>query len=77
MWTYLPPVLMVALAICCNGLGGYDARNPKAKGVLLLVLPVVVSIAFFLIADIDSPRGGVIRVSPQNLASLLESLRAE
>jgi len=34
------------------------------------------SIAFFLIADIDSPRGGIIHVNPQNLVSLVESLRA-
>jgi hypothetical protein len=27
-----------------------------------------------LIADIDSPRGGVIRVAPQNLVSLAKSL---
>jgi hypothetical protein len=34
-----------------------------------------VSVAFFLIADIDSPRRGVILVNPQNLLSLAESLR--
>jgi hypothetical protein len=39
-------------------------------------LPLVVAIAFFLIADIDSPRSGVIRVVPQNLLSLSESLRS-
>jgi hypothetical protein len=43
---------------------------------LLLVLPVVISIAVFLIADIDSPRGGVIRVPPQNLIALSQSLAA-
>jgi hypothetical protein len=52
------------------------ARRAKAHELLLLVLPLVVSIAFSLIADIDSPRGGVIRVRPQNLVSLAESLRA-
>jgi hypothetical protein len=41
---------------------------------LMLVLPFIVSISFFLIADIDSPRGGVIRVQPQNLVSLSRSL---
>jgi hypothetical protein len=35
-----------------------------------------VSISFFLIADIDSPRGGVILVQPRNLVSLAQSLRA-
>jgi hypothetical protein len=40
------------------------------------VLPIVVSISFFLISDIDSPRGGTIRVNPQNLTSLSQSLHA-
>jgi hypothetical protein len=35
----------------------------------------VVSIAFLFIADIDSPRGGVIQVVPQNLLSLASRLR--
>ncbi|MGA7641837.1 MAG: hypothetical protein WBW56_06490, partial [Syntrophobacteraceae bacterium] len=64
------------IAICCNVLVGYCAQNVKAEGIMLLILPLLVAIAFFLIADIDSPRGGVIRVNPQNLASLVESLRA-
>jgi hypothetical protein len=78
-WNRIPPAawgLMLALAICCNLLVGYGLRGLKAKSLLLLVLPLVVSIAFLLIADIDSPRGGIIHVSPQNLLSLAESLRA-
>ncbi|MGD0887280.1 MAG: hypothetical protein ABSA46_20750 [Thermodesulfovibrionales bacterium] len=78
-WNRIPIAawaLMAAIAICCNVLVGYGARNVKAEGTLLLVLPLVLSIAFFLIADIDSPRGGAIHVNPQNLASLVESLRA-
>jgi hypothetical protein len=78
-WNRIPIaawVLMAAVAIFCNVLVGYGAQNVKAEGILLLILPLVVTIAFFLIADIDSPRGGVIRVNPQNLASLVESLRA-
>jgi hypothetical protein len=31
----------------------------------------------FLIADIDSSRGGVIRIQPQNLYALAESLKAQ
>jgi len=50
------------------------ARKAEAESMLLLGLPVLVSVAFLLIADIDSPRGGVIRVSPQNLDSLAQSL---
>jgi hypothetical protein len=35
----------------------------------------VVSVSFFLIADVDSPRAGVIRVHPDNLQSLAQGLR--
>ena len=67
--------LMFAIAICCSLLIGYGARH---RGVLLYtVLPFLVSIAFFLIADIDSPRRGVIRVAPQNLISLAQSLHSQ
>jgi hypothetical protein len=79
-WNRIPIAawsLMVAIAIFSNLLIGYGARRARAHELLLLVLPLVVSIAFFLIADIDSPRGGVIRVHPQNLVSLAQSLRAK
>ena len=38
------------------------------------VLPLIVSFAFLLIADIDAPRHGLIEVRPQNLESLANSL---
>jgi len=34
-----------------------------------------VAFSFFLIADLDSPRGGVIRVLPQNLIALSQSIK--
>jgi hypothetical protein len=77
-WNRIPIAgwfLMAAIAICCNVMIGYGARHIGVKGILLLVLPLILSISFFLIADIDSPRGGLIRVNPQNLTSLVESLR--
>jgi hypothetical protein len=43
----------------------------------MVVLPLVLSISFLLIADIDSPRRGVIRVHPQNLISLVQGLRTQ
>ena len=67
--------LLVAIAICANILMGYNVRNPRST-IMLLVLPLIVSISFFLIADIDSPRGGIIRVKPNNLMSLAESFQA-
>jgi hypothetical protein len=64
--------LMAAIAFLCNLLIGYNAHSRAAF--LNLVLPFVVSISFFLIADIDSPRLGIIRVVPQNLERLAQSL---
>jgi hypothetical protein len=66
--------LMAAIAICSNLLIGYGVRTAERKATLLLVLPLVVSISFFLISDIDSPRGGIIHVPPLNLTSLSRSL---
>jgi hypothetical protein len=65
---------MAAIGVCCNLLIGYGSRRIEARPILFVVTPLVVSISFFLIADIDSPRGGVIRVAPQNLVSLAKSL---
>ena len=42
------------------------------KWIRLVVMPLVVAVSFMLVADIDSPRGGVIRVKPLNLVSLQE-----
>ena len=78
-WNRIPIAawgMMLAIGIGCNLLIGYSARNFRMTSLLSLVLPLVVAIAFFLIADIDSPRRGVIRVMPQNMISLQESLRA-
>jgi hypothetical protein len=67
--------LMLALAIFCCALIGYRTQR---KGMhLLAILPVILSISFFLIADIDNPRLGIIRVSPQNLISLSQSLPSQ
>ena len=64
--------LMIVLAICCNFLIGYRAHRRDWR--VFVVLPITISIAFFLLADIDSMRAGVIRVAPQNLIILQQSL---
>jgi hypothetical protein len=56
-----------------NFLLGY--RERRTAFLVLLVVPVIVSIWFFLIADIDSPHGGVIRVTPRNLLPTSELLQ--
>jgi hypothetical protein len=73
-WNRIPLAawtLMAAVAVCCNLLLGFHAR--KSGFLLFLISPLIIAIAFFLIADIDSPRGGVIRVMPHNLTSVAQT----
>jgi len=70
-------VLMASIAVCSNILVGFGARHFGYEAAFLLILPLALSISFFLIADIESPRGGLIRVNPENLISLADSLRAQ
>jgi len=77
-WNRIPLgawALMTILAISCSLLIGF-ATHRRGAG-LFTVMPFLVSIAFFMIADIDSPRQGVIRVAPQNLISLSQSLHGQ
>jgi hypothetical protein len=79
-WNRIPALawsLMVVIAILCNVMIGYSARSPEAEPILPLILPLIISISFFLIADIESPRRGLIRVNPQNLLSLSQSLHPQ
>jgi hypothetical protein len=66
--------MMFVIAIFANVMFGYGARRARPGIIHLVVLPLVLSIAFLLIADIDSPRNGVIRVTPENLIGLAQSL---
>ena len=78
-WWYRIPTgawaLMVVIAIGCNVLVGFGSRGVRAERKLLFILPLLIAIAFMLIADIDTPRHGMIRINPQNLTSLANSLR--
>ena len=67
-------LLMRSIALGSNFLIGYGAR--RRDTLLLLVVPLAVSMSFFLVADIDSPREGLISVQPQNLIILSHSLNA-
>lgn len=67
--------LMIIIAFFSTLMQGYGARTENARAFLLFVLPVTVSLSLALIADIDSPRGGLIRVAPQNLQNVASSLK--
>jgi hypothetical protein len=77
-WNRIPHgawILMILLAVCANFLVGLGTERPRSEMRLMSVFPLIVAAAFFLIADIDAPRGGVIRVAPMNLQALDASLR--
>jgi hypothetical protein len=67
-------ILMVSISVSCNLLFGYGSMEMQTRRAMFMVLPLVLSISFLLIAEIDSPRGGFIRVEPLNLQTLLESM---
>jgi hypothetical protein len=68
-------LLMGAIAVCATMLVGIGLKRASGFSRMLAVLPLVIAIAFFLIADIESPRLGIIRVVPDNLVELAQSLR--
>jgi hypothetical protein len=77
-WNRIPPaawLLMWLIALLCNVMVGYATSGATVRSLLLLILPLLLGIAFLLIADIDSPRGGVIRVTAQNLTALADTMR--
>jgi hypothetical protein len=74
-WNRIPAAAWILISVFCNLLIGYGVRLKSE--LLFLILPIVLSISFFLIADIDSPRRGVIHIRAQNLESLAESLKAQ
>jgi hypothetical protein len=77
-WNRIPVmawVLLLAISILCEHLLGYTARRDEGRARRRFALPLIVSITFFLIAEIDSPNGGIIRVQPRNLEHLSSNIR--
>lgn len=77
-WNRIPVSVWALLGVVsmgCSFLIGYRAR--QTDWLVFLIMPIAVSISLFLIADLDSPRGGAIRVAPQNLSTLSQSLRSQ
>jgi hypothetical protein len=66
-------MLLGIIAICSNLLIGFNSKNFKNDRIFFLFFPFVVATSFYLIAEIDSPRGGIIKVEPENLQRLIVS----
>jgi hypothetical protein len=79
VWSYNVPMaawaLMTLIALACNAMVGYGSHDRPRGHRLLLILPLLLAIAFSVIADLDAPRNGFINVRPVNLTSLADSLR--
>src|SRR5215469_4394169 len=75
-WNRIPTaawLLMLLIALLCSVMVGYATSGATVRSLVLLILPLLLGIAFMLIADIDSPRGGLIHVAAQNMAALSET----
>jgi hypothetical protein len=76
-WNRIPLaawILMLSIGVFCNVLVGYGVKSALVNNRFLLIMPLTISLSFMLIADIDSPRNGIIRVAPQNLISTAQSM---
>lgn len=67
--------LMILIAMFGCVVQGYGTKGTLRRSLLIAILPVTVALSLALISDIDSPRGGIIHVQPQNLSRLLQSLQ--
>ncbi|MDQ8934472.1 bestrophin-like domain [Acinetobacter rudis] len=75
-WRYQIPnivwALLIFFAIVSNFLIGYNARKEQGINTIILLLPFLITMALFIIAEIDIPGKGVIHVTPDDLLSLRE-----
>jgi hypothetical protein len=76
-WNRIPPgawVLLCTIGMVATVMIGFRFDTGSRQRMLMLILPTLVAISLFLISDIDCPRGGIIRVLPQNLMALQPTL---
>jgi len=66
-------ILLITIAGFACLLTGFGARLPKSR--LHFLLPLLIAIAFYQIADIENPRVGFISVRPENLQALAKTLQ--
>lgn len=64
--------LMFIVAVLANLLMGFGANRPRKLH--LCVLPLMISVSLFLIADVDSPGLGLVKIVPENLVSLQRTM---
>jgi hypothetical protein len=68
-------IFLEVIALICNMLLGY--RFKERSIVILFLFPLITSLSFFVISDIDNPRQGIIQVIPQNLILEAKAMKAQ
>jgi hypothetical protein len=67
--------LLQVINVFANALFGYITLSNRMRSKRFWILPLLASISFFFVADMDNPRGGFITTVPHNLLSLSSSVR--
>lgn len=63
-------LLLVIFSVAANYLIGHNIRGLRGRNSLIITLPLLTTLALFMIAEIDVPGEGVIYVKPDNLVAL-------
>ena len=66
-------LLLIIFSVAANYLIGRNIRGLRGRNSLILTLPLLTTMALFMIAEIDVPGEGVIYVKPDNLVTLQET----
>jgi len=66
--------LMVFIAVGASLLFGVG--RTRVPSLIFTVLPLAIAVGLLLIAEIDSPRSGIVRVLPENLVLVTDSFSA-
>ncbi len=66
-------ILLIAVAAACSFLIGFGAE--RLSPATHALLPLTAALAFLLIADVEGPHNGLVRVEPVNLEDALAAMR--
>jgi len=69
--------LMCSIALFCSFFIGYDVRSQLRWFRAMYVLPGLFAVSFCMIADLDTARGGLINIEPDNLIQLAAQLKSQ
>lgn len=69
-------LLLAAVALFCSMMTGYNSRDQRRSSGIFFILPMTISLSFMMIADIDVPGQGIIRVNSSNLEQLEATVKS-